>query len=59
VSPFYEDLSEVEDDEKGSGLDPEPDDESPQCLSCGCTDDNACEGGCVWATPTLCSRCVR
>jgi hypothetical protein len=28
------------------------------CASCGCTDERACPGGCVWATPTLCSRCV-
>lgn len=30
----------------------------PQCLTCGCTDAQACQGGCIWATPTLCSRCV-
>ncbi len=34
-------------------------DEAPMvCLGCGCSEDNPCEGGCVWATPDLCSRCV-
>jgi len=28
------------------------------CAACGCSDTRACEGGCVWATETLCSRCV-
>lgn len=30
----------------------------PHCISCGCCEHKACDGGCVWATPTLCSRCV-
>lgn len=29
------------------------------CAGCGCSESRACEGGCVWATATLCSRCVR
>lgn len=29
------------------------------CQGCGCSEFEPCEGGCVWATPTLCSRCVR
>ena len=29
-----------------------------RCAVCGCTELTACPGGCVWATPTLCSRCV-
>lgn len=29
-----------------------------QCAHCGCSESRACPGGCVWATPTLCSRCV-
>jgi hypothetical protein len=30
------------------------------CSKCGCTDDNACEGGCSWVDPehTLCSACA-
>lgn len=30
------------------------------CRACGCTDDNACEGGCSWvdSTYTLCSVCA-
>ena len=29
-----------------------------RCLSCGCTDSVACEGGCWWAAPGLCSQCA-
>ncbi len=32
--------------------------EELQCVCCGCSETQACPGGCVWATPTLCSRCV-
>lgn len=28
------------------------------CRVCGCTDDHACEGGCYWVEPDLCSRCA-
>ncbi len=28
------------------------------CRVCGCTDDHACPGGCWWAEPGLCNRCV-
>lgn len=30
------------------------------CRECGCTDDEACKGGCSWAdlNHTLCSNCV-
>jgi len=28
------------------------------CRVCGCTDDKACEGGCYWVEPDLCSACV-
>jgi hypothetical protein len=27
------------------------------CRVCGCTDKNACPGGCYWVEPDLCSRC--
>ncbi|SDU42173.1 hypothetical protein [Jiangella alkaliphila] len=27
------------------------------CRECGCTDDDACEGGCSWVEPDLCSTC--
>jgi hypothetical protein len=30
----------------------------PTCRVCGCRDDRACAGGCVWAEQDLCSRCV-
>ncbi|WP_437798474.1 ParB/RepB/Spo0J family partition protein [Sorangium sp. So ce693] len=29
------------------------------CAVCGCTEDAACEGGCCWVAPTLCSVCGR
>jgi hypothetical protein len=28
------------------------------CRMCGCTARRGCEGGCIWATPDLCSRCA-
>ena len=28
------------------------------CRVCGCTQDNACEGGCSWEEPDLCSSCA-
>lgn len=28
------------------------------CRVCGCTDDQACEGGCYWVSYDLCSACV-
>lgn len=28
------------------------------CSECNCTDDHACPGGCYWAAPNLCSKCV-
>lgn len=28
------------------------------CAICGCTNDNACEGGCYWVYPNLCSACA-
>lgn len=31
----------------------------PRCRVCGCTDAEACPGGCIWAEPDLCSRCAR
>lgn len=27
------------------------------CMFCGCTDNNACSGGCSWIEPNVCSRC--
>jgi len=29
-----------------------------RCGVCGCTDDHACQGGCSWVSPDLCSRCA-
>jgi hypothetical protein len=29
-----------------------------KCRICGCTDTQACRGGCSWAAPEICSQCV-
>lgn len=29
-----------------------------KCRVCGCTWNNACEGGCYWVEENLCSECV-
>lgn len=29
-----------------------------KCELCGCTNDQACPGGCHWVTPGVCSACV-
>lgn len=28
-----------------------------RCRECGCTDEQGCEGGCVWVEADLCSSC--
>jgi hypothetical protein len=28
------------------------------CRVCGCTDYEACDGGCEWVEPDLCSQCL-
>ncbi len=30
----------------------------PVCRVCGCTENNACPGGCSWVEPDLCSGCA-
>lgn len=30
-----------------------------QCRICGCTDEEACPGGCSWSQPEICSTCAR
>lgn len=54
--PDFDDL-----DEDADLLDMAPDDAAYErrCRKCGCTDEITCGGeGCVWVTPTLCSRCA-
>ena len=34
------------------------DEPTRRCGMCGCTDDHACQGGCSWVSPDLCSRCA-
>jgi len=31
---------------------------APTCRRCGCSDFFACEGGCSWVEPDLCSSCA-
>lgn len=33
-------------------------DQEPVCRICGCTQENACPGGCYWVEPDLCSGCA-
>jgi hypothetical protein len=33
-------------------------DAEPVCRVCGCTQNNACPGGCSWVEPDLCSSCA-
>jgi hypothetical protein len=33
-------------------------DKTRACRVCGCTDNQACPGGCWWADEDLCSACV-
>ncbi len=45
------------------GYDSEEDDDESlfdeqKCRACGCTWDNACEGGCYWVEDDLCSKCA-
>ncbi len=28
-----------------------------KCIYCGCTQENACAGGCWWVAPNVCSNC--
>lgn len=34
------------------------DEDTRVCRICGCTQYNACEGGCWWVSEDLCSQCV-
>jgi hypothetical protein len=33
--------------------------DGPACRVCGCTEHNACAGGCFWVSPDVCSGCFR
>lgn len=39
-------------------IDPDTILDGQACRVCGCTQNNACEGGCYWVEPDLCSECV-
>ncbi|WP_086314591.1 hypothetical protein A5821_002173 [Enterococcus sp. 7F3_DIV0205] len=34
------------------------DEDTRKCDDCGCTQNNACVGGCYWITDNLCSSCL-
>jgi len=40
------------------GFDNEYEEAEQTCRVCGCTWDNACEGGCYWVEEDLCSKCA-
>lgn len=40
------------------GFDSEDEEDEQTCRVCGCTWDNACEGGCYWVDDDLCSSCA-
>jgi hypothetical protein len=42
----------------GDELEEEAGVEERHCRVCGCTEDNACEGGCSWVEDDLCSACA-
>lgn len=44
--------------EKFKHLPTDPEYGLQKCSICGCTDNNACIGGCTWSAPNLCSSCV-
>lgn len=46
------------DDLEDLGMPGYEEDGQSHCRVCGCSEFNACPGGCIWATPDLCSRCV-
>lgn len=54
-SDELDELAEVED--LGLG-DEDLDADAPTCRECGCSQLDPCPGGCIWAEPDLCSRCV-
>jgi hypothetical protein len=62
--PFYDadytELDELDEDfDDPEFLEDEPPYDGPRCAGCGCSEDDPCEGGCVWASANLCSRCIR
>lgn len=60
MSRFYDpDPDDLALEDEVFDLDPEDlEGAGPRCVGCGCTEDNPCDGGCIWASETLCSRCA-
>lgn len=53
VEGFEKHLKELE--EQGNIFD----EDTRKCRICGCTQYNACDGGCYWITDDLCSQCMQ
>jgi ParB/RepB/Spo0J family partition protein len=54
-------LSEIERTKLDEGRKEDAEEEAAEvqaCRECGCTDEEACEGGCSWVEADLCSACV-
>jgi hypothetical protein len=47
-----------DDEDIADELADDDDEDDGACRVCGCTEDNACEGGCTWVESDLCSSCV-
>jgi len=57
-SDSYSVLRRVESGDLEVVTDPNVGPTIPTCLECGCTEQFACEGGCSWAGPNVCSSCL-
>lgn len=53
IDRFEQHLQELE--EQGDIFDPD----KRVCRICGCTQMNACPGGCYWIADDLCSQCLK
>lgn len=59
IATFDAELAKQVEALTGHSLFPQPKATANQkCRVCGCTEMRACPGGCSWAAPNLCSRCV-
>lgn len=58
IDPPLEDAEELEGHNNWQKYFLERVESEPVCRVCGCTQDNACPGGCYWVEPDLCSKCA-
>jgi hypothetical protein len=57
IEKFFPEI-EAAPDERYEEEDSESLFDEQKCRVCGCTNDHACEDGCCWVEPDLCSRCA-